>query len=117
MLIWLYRPIYLLSVHFSRLDMLTPISTCVWIDFQVRLSHLLRAFLRGANVCRDLLLLQGPPVHSCYPCGYLLLSLGFRCIGSTCHRQGAQVVFTSSTGACSCSPVVFPPCGQSKQGV
>jgi hypothetical protein len=29
---------------------------------------------------------------------------------------GAQVVFTSSTGACSCSPVIFPPCGQSKQG-
>jgi hypothetical protein len=25
MLVWLYRPIYLLSVHFSRFDMLTPI--------------------------------------------------------------------------------------------
>jgi len=24
MLIWLYRPIYLLNVHFSSLDMLTP---------------------------------------------------------------------------------------------
>lgn len=26
MLIWLYRAIYLLNVHFSRLDMLTPIT-------------------------------------------------------------------------------------------
>src|SRR6266487_1997949 len=30
---------------------------------------------------------------------------------------GAQVVFTSSTGASSCSLVAFPPCGQSGQGV
>jgi hypothetical protein len=27
MLIWLYRPIYLLSVHFSCLDRLTPYTT------------------------------------------------------------------------------------------
>jgi hypothetical protein len=28
MLIWLYRPIYLLNVHFSSLDMLTPFTAC-----------------------------------------------------------------------------------------
>src|SRR5437588_10671214 len=38
MLVWLYRPIYMLSVHFSRLDMLTPLRTikATWLPCPVR---------------------------------------------------------------------------------
>src|SRR5947209_7011369 len=41
MLIWLYRPIYLFSVHFSRFDMLTPNTTHTRYHQIWRLTHVM----------------------------------------------------------------------------